>query len=395
MINATYPKQQDRYVSRKSRFSFVEIVLLAQLITQPLLDFYVAPKLFTSGLKVVCTALVLFSTMLQLKKPDNAHLRNRRSFLLYFLVATYLLSGIVNGQRLQLNLLVILVWIFYLSRYRGSLISLLQILAIASLILSCLSIFMILTRTNPQGLYFSSSGYEVPLNKYLHLDGRAFGVFNHPNSLGQLGLYSVILANQLKKYRKFAIFIGIITVLLSGSRTSEDILLAISIYFLFSLTLRNVRRKERTIFSVIFPSVLLFIFLILTLGALNRIPHLTSQTFTGRSSIWSIVLGATSPLIGNGPDYAKTLISTGLLPAYANSSHSGFIEVYAIGGSMALLLFVIILILILKNSLTSRNFPKIAALALFANSAMEVTFSLLFLTIGVMLFLILFYWSDV
>jgi len=255
----------------------------------------------------------------------------------------------------------------------------------------------ILVRANPRGLYFSEEGYPVFLN-FLGIPGRNYGVFAHPNGLGQVAALSLLLIIARKSNRYLLIF-PIFCLIKCGSRTSiSGVAVGLFVYSVILIF----KRRQLSGKSINLESPIVygtFIFGILLAGSyqfLNYIGFLDPTALTNRAAIWqtTVTLFRESPAFGLGWNWESRAIDSQLLNVWATSAHNAILDVSISTGTVGLILF----FLLLAKALT--YFPnldppeKMVLTSTLVSGISEAYVNLQYPTVATILFLIIVLGSN-
>lgn len=386
--------QDNRFLKKNlslGQMKLIRLVILIQFVGQPLIDYVYPNKALTSGIKILCSVILL---LMAFQREKKVTLKNKRIDVLSLfplaLLAIYSLSGVLNSQRFEINILVIGIWIIYFLKKKTHIPTILSYFSQVVATLCILSLITIILRLNYQSLYFPSNGYFLPLNSLFEVIGRQFGIFTHPNSLGQMGLLAIAFFSSKKYGNTVFATIGGVCVILSGSRTA----LVASVLILFFLSYKRITKRESINIPKIRTIILVTILGILVFTISNIAIGINSQTFTGRGLIWIEMFKLVPVLFGGGPGFVENQIENRNLPHFANSPHSSFLEVYAFGGLFGGLVFIILILISLKNSRKSVEFPTLVLLALLINAITETNINFSSLNISTLIFILLYYWDE-
>jgi O-antigen ligase len=262
---------------------------------------------------------------------------------LLYLVGTF--AGLTRGGVITPNILTLLLFMIIVGLNFDLYEVSLKAIAWSCHVLIFLSIFAIIFKLNPRGFYSSSIGYPVYFD-FLGIPGRNYGVFSHPNFLGEAAALSALflLANR-KNY--FLLLAPLFCIAKCGSRTSIIGLTVGFMIFLINSILKSrnspIRRKVES--PLIIGTFLLGIFVASSFQFLNYIKFLDPGTLTGRASIWqtSLSMFQKSPIVGLGWNWESRAIDSQLLGPWAVSAHNMVLEIIFSSGSLGLLLFLAIL----------------------------------------------------
>ena len=174
--------------------------------------------------------------------------------------------------------------------------------------------------------------YWLFLNPYLDIEGRWYGLLDHPNDTALWAAACTIIAVATRAW-KSAVILGI-ALLLTGSRSSFLALLiglfVIAVYQERVLRLGKAQRR------------LLIIFGMGLLGLGSAWVVILNPGLTGRTSAWSTywALGLEAPFFGVGDSGVKETITSGLLPGWAGHAHNLWLDVLVKFGVITLIVFV-------------------------------------------------------
>jgi O-antigen ligase len=254
------------------------------------------------------------------------------------------------------------------------------------------STLAILFRLNPRGLYFSAEGYPVLLN-FLGNPGRNYGIFSHPNGLGQVATISLLLIIALNSNRYLLIF-PIFCLIKCGSRTSiagaAAGLIVYSAVLLFKR--RQLSGKSSNLESpIVFAT---FIFGILLAGSyqfLNLISLLDPTSLTNRATIWqtTATLFKESPTFGLGWNWEARAIDSQLLNVWATSAHNAILDVSISTGTIGLLLFFLLLAKVLAFFSNLVPAEKMILASVLISGVSESYINLQYPTVSTILFLVI------
>ena len=264
--------------------------------------------------------------------------------ILLFLVGT--ISGLIHGGVITPNIATLLLFMIIaglnFDLYEVSLRS----IAFSCHLLIILSTLAITLKLNPRDFYAPSFGYPVYFD-FLGIPGRNYGVFSHPNVLGQAAAISALF---LLAYRNNRVLLlaPIFCILKCGSRTSIICLVAGVVIFLINSIFKSKKSsKIRKLESpLVIGTFLLGILVVSSFQCLNYIKFLDPGSLTGRVSIWqsSLTIFQSSPIIGSGWDWESRAVDSQLLNVWSVSAHNMLLEIIFSSGILGLLLFLGILI---------------------------------------------------
>lgn len=173
--------------------------------------------------------------------------------------------------------------------------------------------------------------YWLFLNPYFDIEGRWYGLLDHPNDTALWAAAGTIIAVATRAW-KSAVILGI-ALLLTGSRSSLLALL-IGLFIIAAYQQRAFRlgKAQRRILITI--GIGLLAFGIAWVVILN--PGLT-----GRTSAWSTywVLGLKEPFFGVGDSGVREAITSGVLPGWAGHAHNLWLDVLVKFGVVTLAIF--------------------------------------------------------
>jgi len=249
-------------------------------------------------------------------------------------------GGVITPNIASLLLLLVVIGLNY-DLYKIALKS----IAISLNLLVALSLIAILFKLNPRGLFLTSVGYPVYLD-FIGIPGRNYGIFSHPNSLGQAAALSALFI--IASRRNFYLLIPpVICLLKCGSRTSiGSLFIGLLVFVVVSvLSSKKYPRAKRPEAPIVLGTFILGIVLASSLQSLSYIRFLDPGSLTGRVSIWqnSLILFKESSFIGLGWGWEQRAIDSQLLNVWSVSSHNAILEIIFSSGILGLTIFLAIL----------------------------------------------------
>jgi len=215
----------------------------------------------------------------------------------------------------------------------------------SSHILIFLSTILILLKNNDRGLFFSSEGYPVFFNS-LGLPGRNFGIFSHPNVLGQCATISFLFI-LFSKTNKFALVFPIFCLVKCGSRSAIiGIIVAVIVYVLAkAFERKTVFRIKPREYTYVLGTFIVAILLSSVFQFINLVRYLDPGSLTGRVSIWqsSLEIVKESTLFGLGWGWSSRAIQSQLLNVWASSAHNAVLEFAFSTGVVGLFIFMLLI----------------------------------------------------
>lgn len=255
----------------------------------------------------------------------------------------------------------------------------------------------ILLRANPRGIYLSDEGYPVYLD-FLGIPGRNYGIFAHPNGLGQVAVLSLLLIIALKSNR-YLLVLPVFCLIKSGSRTS---ITGLAVGLIVYSVILIFKRRQLSGKSINLESPIVFgtfIFGILLAGSyqfLNYIGFLDPTALTNRAAIWqtTATLLRTSPTFGIGWNWESRAIDSQLINVWATSAHNAILDVSISAGLVGLLLFFVLLAKALAYFPNLDPAEKIILPATLVSGISESYVNLQYPTVQTILFLIIVLGSN-
>ena len=222
----------------------------------------------------------------------------------------------------------------------------LKYFALSVHILVGLSVIAILLRMNPRNIYISDIGYPVFFD-FIGIQGRNYGIFPHPNSLGLAAGLSLLLMVEARVKPIFFV-LPLICLIKCGSRTSLFALFVglLLLTFVRFANKRKMNLSKNKIQSPLAVGVLLLGFLLASSAQfMNYINFLDPGALTQRVAIWqtSLLLFKSSRTFGLGWDWESRAIDSQLLNVWAVSAHNGLLEIAFSAGIIGLVIFLAML----------------------------------------------------
>lgn len=309
--------------------------------------------------------------------------------ILLYLVGT--IAGLTRGGAITPNIVTLLLFMIIVGLNFDLYETSIKAIAFSCHLLIIFSVIAIVLKLNPREFYLSSSGYPVYFD-FLGIPGRNYGVFSHPNTLGQAAALSALF---LLAYRNNLLLLlaPIFCILKCGSRTSIIGLVVGAVVFLSVSILKSKNNaKIRKVESpLVIGTFLLGIFIASSYQFLNYIKFLDPGSLTGRVSIWqsSLTIFQSSPIVGLGWDWELRAVNSQLLSVWAVSAHNMLLEIIFSTGILGLLLFLAILIkgVLYFNRLW--NVEKIVLISILISGISEAYIDLQYPTIQTILFLLI------
>jgi O-antigen ligase len=264
-------------------------------------------------------------------------------------------------------------------------------------ILIIASSFAILLRANPREMYLSDKGYPVFFD-FLGIPGRNYGVFAHPNGLGQVAILSLLLIITLKSNRYLLVF-PIFCLMKSGSRTSITGLAVGIIVYLVILIFKRRQLSGKSIHlesPIVFATFIFGILLASSYQFLNYIGFLDPTALTNRAAIWqtTATLFRTSPTFGMGWNWESRAIESQLLYVWATSAHNAILDVIISAGTIGLLMFFLLLAKALAYFPNLNPSEKVILSSTLVSGIAESFVNLQYPTVATILFLIIVLGSN-
>jgi O-antigen ligase len=207
------------------------------------------------------------------------------------------------------------------------------------------STFLILTKNNDRGLYFSSEGYPVFFSS-VGLSGRNFGIFSHPNVLGQCATISLLFI-LFSRTNKLAVVFPILCIVKCGSRSAIiGIVVAVMVYaFAKVFEGKKVFQKRPTEYPYVVGTLIMGILLASVYQFITLVAYLDPGSLTGRVSIWqsSLEIVKESSLFGLGWGWSDRAIESQLLNVWASSAHNAVLEFAFSTGIVGLAIFMLLI----------------------------------------------------
>jgi len=346
-VSVTQSDQLQRRFS--SRENLIKVFLGLIILTPIILDFLFTGTRAARLSRILIFILISGFLLIGYEKFLNLKPIGMGTILLILLLysvgtfSSLLAGGVATANFLSLMLILVIV---AFSPDLHSMIS--SWLGICAHILIALSFIVIVLKFNNLNLFFTDKGYPVFFN-FIGIPGRNYGVFAHPNILGEVSVISflyILSSKSLIRYKLFMV-VPLTCILKSGSRTSIiGLVVGIIIYFLFrSKLLSQVNQKITFEFPLIVGLFLSGIFLVLTSILVNLVAYLDPNSLTSRVSIWQTSLDLTKNhlLIGIGWGWQGRAIESQYLNTWEASAHNQILEILFSSGILGLIVFVILI----------------------------------------------------
>jgi O-antigen ligase len=233
--------------------------------------------------------------------------------------------------------------------------------------------------------------------QFIGIPGRNYGVFSHPNQLGQAAaiLFIFYLFADQKKYW---LLLPIFCLIKCGSRTSIlASVLGLTVYVLINFTKNKYKKPRKKLqLGLVVGTLIGFLLMALISQFIILIPNLNSDSLTGRVQIWqtSLELFKNSSFIGLGLGWEQRAIDAQLLNIWAVSSHNQILEVMFSSGILGLIAFLFLPIKAVVNFSNLTSFEKAFLIATLISSISEAYLDLQYPTLQTYLMLAIIVCSD-
>ena len=301
-------------IARYSRVLLVFIVSASLLLNS---------KLFLSG-KFVGAEIVFLTVML-------------------YLVGT--IAGLSRGGTITPNIVSLLLLLVIIGLNFDLYKIALKSIAISLNLLVALSLVAILLKLNPRGFFLTSVGYPVYFD-FIGIPGRNYGIFSHPNVLGQAAALSLLFVIASRR-NLYLLIPPLFCILKCGSRTSIISIFAGLLIFAVVSVLASKKhpRASRLEAPIVTGTFILGIVLASSIQFLSYIQFLDPNSLVGRVSIWqnSILLYKESSLIGLGWGWEERAVASQFINVWSVSSHNAILEIIFSSGTLGLIIFLAML----------------------------------------------------
>ena len=205
--------------SEINRASYLRLWLIASLVVPIVLDFIFFGSRAARYSRVILFCVVSVSLLVNSKYFLTGKFVGVDTIfftILLFLVGT--IAGFIHGGVITPNFATLLLFMIIAGLNFDLYEEVLKAIAFSCHLLISLSILVIILKINPRDFYFSAVGYPVYFN-FLGIPGRNYGVFSHPNVLGQVATLSALFLLAFRNNRVL-LFAPLLCILKCGSRTS-------------------------------------------------------------------------------------------------------------------------------------------------------------------------------
>jgi O-antigen ligase len=248
---------------------------------------------------------------------------------------------VIRGGVVTPNIALLLLFLLIVSANLDLSQNIIKLFALSSIVLVSLSALVILLKLNPLGLYFNSKGYPVYLDA-IGIPGRNYGIFTHPNILGQVSCLCMLLMLGTK-VNKIYLVLPLFCLIKCGSRTAIIGALAGTIVYgvVAFFGSRKISNKPRKIaYPQVIGTSILAILLATTAQFFQYINLIDPSALTSRVRIWQDALNLfqKSTLFGLGWDWETRAIDSQLLSVWATSAHNVILQIAFSAGIAGLLI---------------------------------------------------------
>jgi O-antigen ligase len=299
------------------------------------------------------------------------------------------LSSVIRGGVVTPNIALLLLFLLIVSANLDLSQNIIKLIALSSHVLVSLSALVILLKLNPLGLYFNSKGYPVYLDA-IGIPGRNYGIFAHPNILGQASCICMLFMLGTK-VNKIYLVLPLFCLIKCGSRTAIiGAVVGIIVYAVISFFgSRKISNKLRKIeYPLVIGTFIMAILLATTVQFFQYINLIDPNALTSRGRIWqdSLSLFQDSSFFGLGWDWEKRAINSQLLSIWATSAHNVILEIAFSAGIAGLLILLFFLAKSLAYITNLTLLEKILLLSIIISGVSESYIDLQYPTFQTYLF---------
>lgn len=330
-------------------------IFLLALVAPEILDFFA----FGSSLARIARLGLLAVAIVQVLSVKASVTKLTRQRLLSIvgmagLTTVAVTSYLLNAGTFPIYMLSSLVWLVIIANQMDGVQRFLAQAVYASQTLTVLSLVVILLKI-PSPFTFAesdSTNYFVPFNSILGLTGRQSGLLSHANQLAPVCVIAIIGALTTRK-RMWLIPTYFVTLMTTGSNTSYISACTgiIFMYFGGRYIVRIAIRETLRFSGVIFVGFSL----LLIIG--YKTLSISDTLLTGRGLIWNQALlqlnGHYS--IGLGWQFERRAIANGLLPPFASSVHSTYLEWLTNFGVVGIMCIAPLFVMFLRTLWTAQS----------------------------------------
>jgi O-antigen ligase len=373
-----------------TRAKYIKIWIFAILVIPTLMDY-----VFMGSSVARYSRILLFigvSTSLVINRDLMLKSQLIGTEILILIVALFAIgtiSSLTRGGSITPNIALLLVFLLVVSANIDLIRPILNSLGFCLHILIFLSALVILLKLNPMNYFASADGYPVYLNN-IGIPGRNYGIFSHPNVLGQISCLSLLFMIE-SKVKKIFLLLPSLCLIKCGSRTAiigafVGLLIYVVANFFRSRSNSNKRRKID--YPLVVGTALFAILLAMSTQFILYINLIDPNALTSRAKIWqnSLEIFKGSSLIGLGWDWENRAIDSQLLNIWAVSAHNVILEIIFATGVAGLLIFLFFIAKILAYFSNISLIEKMILTAIGVSGISESYLSLQYPTIQTYLF---------
>jgi len=376
--------------SNSTRIKYINAYVLAILMVPTILDYFFIGSSAARYSRILIFLGISASLIINRESMFKSRLIGMGTIALIailYIIGTF--SAVTQGGVITPNIALLLVFLLLVSANIDLSQNVLKSMALSSHLLVALSALVILLKLNPLGLYFNSKGYPVYLDS-IGIPGRNYGIFKHPNILGQASCISLLFM-LVSKVNKIYLVLPLFCLVKCGSRTAIlGTLVGIIIYIIVSFfKSRKTSNKLRKIeYPLVIGTSVMAILLASSVQFLQYINLIDPNALTSRGQIWqnSLAIFKESSLLGLGWDWEKRAIESQLLSIWAISAHNAILEITFSAGIVGLIIFLLCLAKILVYFSNLTLIEKILTLAIAVSGISESYIDLQYPTFQTYLF---------
>ena len=376
--------------SNLSRIKYINAYVLAILIVPTTLDYFFIGSSAARYSRILIFLGISASLIINRESMFKSRLIGMETIALtviLYVIGTF--SAVTQGGVITPNIALLLVFLLVVSANIDSSQNILKSMALSSHLLVALSALVILLKLNPLGLYFNSKGYPVYFDS-IGIPGRNYGIFMHPNILGQASCISLLFM-LVFKVNKIYLVLPLFCLVKCGSRTAIiGALVGTVLYYTSSFfKSRKVSSKLRKIeYPLVVGTSVMAVLLASSAQFLQYINLIDPNGLNSRGKIWqnSLAVFKESSLLGLGWDWEKRAIESQLLSIWAVSAHNAILEITFSAGIVGLFIFLLYLSKILVYFSNLTLIEKILILAIVVSGISESYIDLQYPTFQTYLF---------
>jgi len=375
---------------RKFRAKYINWWVISTLVVPSVLDYFFQNSSMARYSRVLLFVAIFATLLINQKYFLKGKLVGVETILLVFGLYTIgTISDLSHGGVVTPNIALLILLLFILSSNVDLREIMLSAVGKSIHILVFLSAIVIVLKLNPRGYYSSADGYPIFFD-FIGIPGRNYGIFSHPNTLGNFAALSTLFMIE-SKIKKFYLIAPFLCIIKCGSRTAI-IVIVIGVITLLMLKKLKTNASSKIVNKnesrLAIGTFILGLLLASLAQFLNYINRFDPQALVDRVQIWQLSIGLfkSSSIFGLGWGWSARAIQSQLLSIWANSAHNAILEIVFASGLAGILIFLFLLTKVLIYFKNLQTLEKALLITLLISGVTESFVDLQYPTIQTYLY---------